>query len=197
MSVVRNDKVLKVNRNNEIKADPNDALARIVAPLVQGQIRSFLNDHGHQLRAQLDRDTIIQALSKRIINDLLCAGNRARLASALTVFGVDVGSDRACNGAVASDGAGGKLASSDALPDNVVRLPVITRLDLDPDMVLRRAVGEFKSVVLIGYDHEGEERCCSSMADGPEMLWLLARYQKKLLAIPETWDGDTHPKSTA
>lgn len=60
--------MLKVNRNNEIKADPNDALARIVAPLVQGQIRSFLNDHGHQLRAQLDRDTIIQSLSKRIID---------------------------------------------------------------------------------------------------------------------------------
>lgn len=83
------------------------------------------------------------------------------------------------------------------LPDNVVRLPVITRLDLDPDLVLRQAIGEFKSVIVIGYGHDGEERCCASMSDGPEMLWLLARYQKKLLEIPETWDGETHPKDRA
>lgn len=61
-------------------------------------------------------------------------------------------------------------------------------------MVLREAIGEFESVIIIGYDKNGEERCCASLSDGPEMLWLLSRYQKKLLEIPETWDGETHKK---
>jgi len=80
------------------------------------------------------------------------------------------------------------------LPHNVVRLPVITKLDLDADMVLREAIGEFESVIIIGYDKDGEERCCTSISDGPEMLWLLMRYQKRLLEVPEAWDGETHPK---
>jgi hypothetical protein len=58
----------------------------VIAPIVQGQIRSYLNDHGRQLLSAkhgMDRDTIIQSLSKRIINDLLCAGTRARLRQAI------------------------------------------------------------------------------------------------------------------
>ena len=72
------------------------------------------------------------------------------------------------------------------LPDNVVRLPVITKLDHDPDMVLREAIGQFESVIILGYDKDGEERCCASIS-----------YQKKLLEIPETWDGETHKKPSA
>lgn len=72
------------------------------------------------------------------------------------------------------------------LPENVVLLPTVTTLELDPDLVLREAVGKFEQVIVIGYDKNGEECCVSSIADGAEMLWLLARYQKKLLEIPDT-----------
>lgn len=74
--------LLKINRNNEVKADPRDPLARVIAPIVQGQIVSYLNDHGHQLKG-VNRTTLVQSLSKRIINDLLCACTRARLRQAV------------------------------------------------------------------------------------------------------------------
>jgi len=83
------------------------------------------------------------------------------------------------------------------LPENVVRLPVVTPLNLDADTVLREAVGTFKEVIILGYDHDGEEHCMTSISGGSEMLWLLARYQKKLLEIPETWDGETHKRPGA
>ena len=84
------------------------------------------------------------------------------------------------------------------LPENVVRLGVITHLDLDPDLVLRAAVGELPGgVVVIGYDADGEEYFASSISDGPAVLWLLERFRDKLLRQPEEWDGVTHPKKGA
>lgn len=64
---------------------------------------------------------------------------------------------------------------------NVIDLPVVTRLDLDPDRVLTKAIGECESVVILGYDKDGEEYFASSLADGGAVLWLLERLKKKLL----------------
>lgn len=68
---------------NEIKADPNDKLARVIVPIVQGQIVSYLNDHAEALAEGVEKHAVVHSLAKRIINDLLCAETRARLAEAL------------------------------------------------------------------------------------------------------------------
>ena len=71
---------------------------------------------------------------------------------------------------------------------DVVDLPVITSLDLDPDRVLQKALGEVESVVILGYDKQGGEYFASSVADGGTVLWLLERMKKELLeAADENW----------
>ena len=67
----------------------------------------------------------------------------------------------------------------------IIRLPVITRLDTNPDLVLESAVGELESVVVIGFTKEGEEYFASSVADGGTALWMVERFKKKLLEVPE------------
>jgi hypothetical protein len=64
----------------------------------------------------------------------------------------------------------------------VVDLPCITRLDLDPQRVLDRAKkAGLKTVVIIGYDVDGDEYFASSVADGGEVVWLMERTKLKLL----------------
>lgn len=67
--------------------------------------------------------------------------------------------------------------------DNVVDLPVVTKLDLDPDRVLRKLEGKLSRFVLVGYDKEDQEFLSSTIADGPEVLWLLERAKMQLLNI--------------
>lgn len=68
--------------------------------------------------------------------------------------------------------------------DNVVELPVVTRLDLDADRVLEKAKGKLKTVLVLGETKgDGEEYFAASAADGPENLWLLARAGYKLMKI--------------
>lgn len=73
---------------------------------------------------------------------------------------------------------------------NVVELDVITRLDLPPERVLKWALEEdLESVVIIGCrknGHEskhGDEYFASSIAGGPEVVWMLERAKKKLLEM--------------
>jgi len=67
------------------------------------------------------------------------------------------------------------------MSNNVTDLPVITRLSLDPDRVLNKAIGELKDVIIIGYDKDGNEYFKSSIADGGDVIWLLERMKLKLL----------------
>lgn len=69
---------------------------------------------------------------------------------------------------------------------DVVDLPVITTLDCAPDKVLSAAMGELESVVIIGYDKEGDEYFASSIADGGTSLWLMERFKKMLLEVQDT-----------
>lgn len=69
----------------------------------------------------------------------------------------------------------------------VVRFPGITRLDLDPDVVLREALEKLEGVVIIGYAKDGAEYFASSYADGETAVWLLERAKFKLMQIA---DGD-------
>lgn len=40
---------------------------------------------------------------------------------------------------------------------NVITLPVVTRLDLDPDRTLANLEGKLKGFVIAGYDTDGNE----------------------------------------
>jgi hypothetical protein len=78
--------------------------------------------------------------------------------------------------------------------DNVVDLPVITRLDLDPDRILKQAIGELERVVVIGYDKAGDEYFASSIADGATVVWLMERAKLKLLRVVDEMAGDDAPR---
>jgi hypothetical protein len=66
---------------------------------------------------------------------------------------------------------------------NVILFNGITKLDLDPDMVLENTKGKLESVILIGYDKEGKEYFASTYADGGDILWLLERMKLCLLNV--------------
>lgn len=68
---------------------------------------------------------------------------------------------------------------------NVILFSGITRLPLPPDRILESAIGQLESVVIFGYDKEGEEYFASSIADGGEVLWLMKRTELKLLTVDE------------
>lgn len=71
--------------------------------------------------------------------------------------------------------------------NNVIRFSGITRLNIDPDVVLEGAIGKLEGVVVLGYDKNGEEYFAASYADGADPLWLMERLKKRLLEI-----GDEH-----
>lgn len=69
------------------------------------------------------------------------------------------------------------------LPPNVHRLQQVTKLPLDPDLLLRSAVGKLKSVVIIGYRKDGSEYFTSSDPDGGNAVWLMERCKHKLMKL--------------
>jgi len=73
---------------------------------------------------------------------------------------------------------------------DVIDFNGITRLDTPPDRVLEKAIGQLESVVIMGYDKEGEEVFASSIADGGQVLWLLEQCKLKLLKVPLPEDSN-------
>lgn len=66
----------------------------------------------------------------------------------------------------------------------VVTLDCVTRLDIPAERVLTQALERgLQNVVVIGYDADGEEYFCSSIADGGTALWLMERCKMKLLTM--------------
>ena len=63
----------------------------------------------------------------------------------------------------------------------IIPLGNITRLDLPPDRILDGAKGQMESVVVIGWDNNGELYFASSIADGGSVLWLLEKCKIALL----------------
>lgn len=61
----------------------------------------------------------------------------------------------------------------------------ITKLDLDPDVILDDLKGQVQGFVLMGWTAEGEEFFSSTYADGGTVLWLMERCKRKLLADTE------------
>jgi len=86
-----------------------------------------------------------------------------------------------------------------APPRSVIRLPVITTLDTDPDVVLQEAMGKLDCVVVLGYTkgEDGVEYFTSSISDGSLNVWLMQRAIYKLMVIAEPDDDDGTPTPVA
>jgi len=63
----------------------------------------------------------------------------------------------------------------------VIPIGGVTRLDLPADRILENNIGEFESLVIMGWDKEGNEVFASSIQDGGEIIWLLESLKKILL----------------
>lgn len=66
---------------------------------------------------------------------------------------------------------------------DVIPLGGITRLELPVNRVLDSAKDKLEGVVLMGYDKDGGYYFASTYADGSEVLWLLEKLKKTLLAV--------------
>lgn len=60
-----------------------------------------------------------------------------------------------------------------------------------PDAVLEQAMGDYESVLLVGYDDEGRLDVRSTTdLDHKEILWLVESFKAKLLAGDYFHDGE-------
>lgn len=67
---------------------------------------------------------------------------------------------------------------------NVVTLPVITRLDLDPGRVLQAAIEDnLTEVVIVGFDQDGKEYFASSKSDAADVIFHLERAKHRLMRV--------------
>ena len=70
------------------------------------------------------------------------------------------------------------------MSDNVIDLPVVTKLDIPPTKILAKAAGaKLRNVIVVGVDDAGEFYFASSKSDGGDVLWWLELAKKKLLEI--------------
>lgn len=68
---------------------------------------------------------------------------------------------------------------------NIIDLPVITKLDLNPDRILEAAKGKLDIAIIIGVDKEGDFYFASTKADGGEVNWWLDTAKRKLFEVCE------------
>ena len=67
----------------------------------------------------------------------------------------------------------------------------ITKLDLDPDVILENLKGKLEGFVILGYEKGADEKCVateyfsSTYADGGTVLWLMERCKRHLMKIAE------------
>lgn len=72
--------------------------------------------------------------------------------------------------------------------DNVVDLPVVTRLNIPVDRILTKAMEcGLETAVVIGYDESGDFYFSSSEPDGAEVLWLLEYAKKRLFEASDDY----------
>lgn len=64
----------------------------------------------------------------------------------------------------------------------VIELNNVTRLDIPVGRVLSAAKNKMpRHVMIVGWDEDGDMYFASSVADGPECLWLLELAKRELL----------------
>ncbi len=75
--------------------------------------------------------------------------------------------------------------------DNVIDFSGITKLDIPAKRILRRAIKDkVTEVVICGYDKDGEMFIASSIASGPEIMWLLEVGKMRLLEAFKELGGE-------
>ena len=67
----------------------------------------------------------------------------------------------------------------------IIPIGGITKLDLNPDVILEMAKGKLEGVVLVGFDKDGEVYAASSYADGGDVMWLLEACKTKMMQAVE------------
>lgn len=80
---------------------------------------------------------------------------------------------------------------NDNLPKNVTYFTGYTSKDVPPDRVLINNIGQFEKVFLVGYDHDGQLRVCSSQSSYEGMAldnFMLDQAKAFLLKLTETDD---------
>ena len=65
----------------------------------------------------------------------------------------------------------------------VIQFRGVTRLDLDPDVVLENTKGKLKSLVIVGYDKDGDYYFSSTIADGGDVLWIIEKLKMQLMDV--------------
>lgn len=66
---------------------------------------------------------------------------------------------------------------------DVVELNLITKLDLDPDRLLQKAIGQLDEVLIIGFTKDGGEYFASSKADASNPIYLCERAKHRLMKM--------------
>ena len=67
---------------------------------------------------------------------------------------------------------------------DVINFNGVTKLDIDPQGVIDGAnQADLESVVIMGYNKEGDYYFSSSIASGAEVLWLIENLKKLLLDV--------------
>lgn len=63
----------------------------------------------------------------------------------------------------------------------IIPIGNLTRMDGDPDRILKAAMGKLDGVVISGFDHDGNLWAASSYADGGNVMWLLEACKTKMM----------------
>lgn len=79
------------------------------------------------------------------------------------------------------------LPSARKPDDNVTRFTGLTKLDLDPDLLLDQAKGQMERVIIIGFTKTGEEYLAFSDADMAHAVYDIERAK---LALLREWDKE-------
>jgi hypothetical protein len=67
---------------------------------------------------------------------------------------------------------------------DVISFPGVTKLDLDPERVLRKAMeAGVTEVVIVGFDKGGNDYFASSVADAGNVIYHLRRAEHRLMRL--------------
>lgn len=76
------------------------------------------------------------------------------------------------------------------MTDKILPFSGTTVLDSDADEILEANKGMYESFVLIGYDHNNQERLISTTSDSALMVWWLERAKKTILESADPYEED-------
>jgi hypothetical protein len=66
---------------------------------------------------------------------------------------------------------------------NILKFRGLTLNKTPPDQVLEQTIGKLDTVVILGYDKDGEHYFASSDSDGGTVIWLMEKLKLQLLNV--------------